>query len=160
MLSRRLDRQFVDTDLLIVSESGRSIKDIIESEGWESFRKIEHEMVKKVCRAEKQVVATGGGVIINDANVKLMKETGNLIWLTAKAETISQRMMLDQNTDDFRPALSSKDSFSEIEDTLAKRKLNYENAMDFHVETDVKQIVEICEIIIRQLRKRLTAQNS
>ena len=59
--------------------------------------------------------------------------------------------MLDTSTEEFRPALSSKDSFSEIEDTLAERELFYTNAMDFHVETDNREINAVCDIIVRQL---------
>ncbi len=151
MLSKKLGRPFIDTDLLLVSEYGRSIKEIVDSEGWAKFRKLEHEIVKQVCRNDRQVVATGGGVALRDANVNLMKKNGKLVWLTARAETISKRMMLDQNTAEFRPALSFKDSFSEVEDTLAEREPVYKKAMDFHVETDEKKVEDICDLIIQQL---------
>ena len=60
-------------------------------------------------------------------------------------------MMLDQDTEAFRPSLTSKDSFSEIEETLIERDPLYRQAMDFWVETDDRRVDEICEIIVQNL---------
>jgi len=108
-------------------------------------------MVNQVCILDRQVVATGGGVVLNEANVNLMKKNGRTVWLKALPETIKSRMMLDQDTEAFRPSLTSKNSFSEIEETLLERDLLYRQAMDFCVETDDRRIDEICETIVRQL---------
>ena len=60
-------------------------------------------------------------------------------------------MLLDQDTAAFRPSLTSKDSFSEIEETLKQRNPLYSQAMDFWVQTDNRRIDEICEIIVQNL---------
>ncbi len=73
-LATRLGWPFIDTDSLLVSESGISIKEIVETHGWEIFRKMEHAVVKQVCIVDRRVVATGGGVVLNEANVNLMKK--------------------------------------------------------------------------------------
>lgn len=152
-LATRLGWPFIDTDSLLVSESGISIKEIVETHGWEIFRKMEHAVVKQVCVVDRRVVATGGGVVLNEANVNLMKKNGRLVWLRAQPETIKTRMMLDQDTEAFRPSLTSKDSFSEIEETLIERGPFYKQAMDFGVDTDGRQVDEICDTIVRQLVK-------
>ena len=150
-LSNKLGWPLIDTDSLLVSESGASIKDIVETRGWEAFRKLEHDILKQVCLLDRQVVATGGGIVLNDANVNRMRKNGKLIWLKAAPVTIKKRMKLDQDTEAFRPSLTSKDSFSEIEETLSEREPIYKRASDCQVDTDHKQIDEICEIIIRHL---------
>jgi len=152
MLSTRLGWGFVDTDSLLVSENGLSIKEIVGSHGWETFRKMEQAVVEQVCMLHHRVVATGGGVVLNDANVKLMKSNGRLVWLKATPKTIKARMMQDQDTEVFRPSLTAKDSFSEIEETLTERNPIYNSAMDFDVQTDGRRIDEISDTILRQLR--------
>ena len=151
LLATKLGWRFIDTDSLLVSESGISIKEIVEKHGWETFRKMEHAIVNQICILDRRVVATGGGVILNDANVMLMKNKGRIVWLKAVPETIKTRMLLDQNTEEYRPSLTSKDLFAEIEETLIERNPIYSRAMELFVDTDDKQIDEICEIIIRQL---------
>ena len=151
LLSEKLGWPFIDTDALLVSESGISIKEIVETHGWDSFRKMEHVIVNQVCILDRRVVATGGGVVLNEANVNLMKKNGKIIWLKALPETIKSRMMRDQDTAAFRPSLTPKDSFSEIEEMLIQRDPLYRQAMDFYVETDDRKFDEICNEIIQQL---------
>ena len=153
LLAGKLGRPFIDTDSLLVSESGSSIKEIVAARGWEGFRKIEHDILKQVCLIDRQVVATGGGVVLSDTNVNLMKKSGKLVWLKATPETIEKRMMRDQATEAFRPALTSKDNLAEIEETLVERESLYSQAMDFYVETDGRQIADICDMIIRHFRR-------
>jgi shikimate kinase len=151
LLSIKLGWPYIDTDSLLVSEKGKSIKEIVATRGWDGFRNFERDIVKQVCRHGRQVVATGGGVVLSDANVNLMQKSGKLIWLKALPETIEKRMMRDRDTEAFRPSLTAKDSFSEIEEILIERDPYYQRAMDFSVGTDGRQIVDICDTIIRQL---------
>ena len=150
-LARKLGWPFIDTDSLLVSESGISIQEIVEKHGWDTFRKMEHTIVNQVCILDRRVVATGGGVVLNEANVNLMKKKGRVVWLKALPETIKDRMMLDQDTETFRPSLTSKDSFCEIEEMLLERDPLYRQAMDYCVETDGRSVDEICEIIMKKL---------
>ena len=150
-LANKLGWPYVDTDELLVSESSRSIKQIVETQGWETFRKLEGDIVQQVCLQNRQVVATGGGVVLNAANVIQMKKSGKLIWLTALPETIEKRMMGDQNTSAFRPSLTARDSLSEIKETMIEREPLYRQAMDFCVQTDDRRIDEICGIIMQKL---------
>jgi shikimate kinase len=153
LLSAKLGWPFIDTDSLLVSESGKNIKKIVATHGWETFRKMEHAIVNQVCILDRRVVATGGGVVLNQANVNLMKKNGRTVWLKALPETIRSRMMLDQDTEAFRPSLKAKNSFSEIEETLLERDSLYRQAMDFCVETDDRCIDEICDEIVQQLKE-------
>ena len=150
-LSAKLGWPLIDTDTLLVSDSGQSIKEIVETRGWQTFRNIEHAIVERVCDLDRQIVATGGGVVLSAANVQLMQQSGRLVWLRAKPETIKRRMTQDTDTEAFRPALTAKDSIAEIEETLLEREPYYRQAMDFSVDTDDRQIEEICEIIVQNL---------
>jgi shikimate kinase len=151
-LAAELRWSFVDTDSLLVTKQKMSIKEIVGAYGWEGFREMEHTILKKICTSDEQVVATGGGVVLNEDNVMLMKKSGTIIWLKATAETIKVRMLQDKDTRDFRPALTLNGSISEIEETLHSRESLYKSAMDFFVDTDDRDIRVITDVIIEKLR--------
>jgi len=151
-LAEELSRSFVDTDALVVAKQRMSIKEIVDAHGWEGFRQMEHLILKNVCNLDGQVVATGGGVVLNDDNLMLMQKSGKIIWLRAKLETIKTRMLQDKDTLAFRPALTLNDSLTEIEETLQSREPIYHKAMDFLVDADDKDIRAVTEIILEKIR--------
>ena len=150
-LAEKLSRPFFDTDDLVVAQQRMSIKEIVAMHGWEDFRRMEHAILQDVSASKGQVVATGGGIVLSEANVMLMQKSGKIVWLRAELETIKARMLRDTDTRDFRPALTLQDSISEIEETLQSRKPLYKNAMDFYVDTDGHDIREISDFIIEKL---------
>ena len=153
-LAAFLEREFVDTDAAIVLEARTSIRKMVDEHGWQYFRRLERNALRQVCSVDRQVIATGGGIVLDADNVKLMKEGGKIIWLRAAPGTIKGRMVQDQASQGFRPALTSKDSLSEIEETLAAREPLYRQAMDFAVDTDHRRIDEICDVIIGNLKAK------
>jgi shikimate kinase len=154
LLAARLGRSFVDTDSRVVSENRMSIREIVDNRGWQAFRRFEHTALQQICAMDRQVVATGGGVVLDADNVKLMKESGRVIWLRASPDTIKTRMMQDRASVTLRPALTSTDSISEIEETLAEREPLYKHAMDLAVDTDHRGVEEICDVIINSCPPR------
>ncbi|MDM8555449.1 shikimate kinase [Desulfococcaceae bacterium HSG7] len=151
ILAQRLKRPFIDTDKLITDEQGCTIDAIIKQRGWDFFRSIETDTIKRVCADDNRVVATGGGAVLAPQNVRLMQNNGVLIWLQATPETIRLRMAQDSATASSRPALTSGTSLEEIEETLATRDSFYTKAMNFAVDTDHKGIDNICTEIITWL---------
>lgn len=150
-LAKSLGRPFLDADSELVKKQDLNISEIVRKHGWDAFRKIESDVIKRVCDLDDHVVATGGGAVLNDKNVKHMKRSGKLVWLKATPETIKKRILQDKNTKDFRPALTSKGSVEEIQETLLIRNPYYEKAMDFDVDTDDIGIDEVCHDIIKKL---------
>ncbi len=154
-IAMTMDWSLVDSDILVIKEYGKSIKDIIDTEGWEAFRRMERSTLKQICTKDRQVVATGGGVVLDKANIKAMKTSGMVIWLGATAETIQKRMLQDKNTGNFRPALTDKGRMEEIEDMLLKRNPYYESASDFCIQTDDVPLNEINAIIIQRIKDKI-----
>ena len=91
--------------------------------------------------------------MLDGANVARMQAGGKLVWLRAAPETIRKRMMRDSDTEAFRPALTSKDSVIEIEETLIERDPFYRRAMDFQVNADNLGLDAIVDSIIEHLRR-------
>jgi len=154
-IAAAIDWSFVDADTLLVRECGKPIKKIVDTEGWDAFRRMERSTLKQICTADRQVVATGGGVVLDKANIKAMKTSGMVIWLGATAETIQKRMLQDKNTGNFRPALTEKGRMQEIEDMLLKRNPYYESASDFSIQTDDVPLNEISAIIIQRIKDKI-----
>ncbi len=130
-----------------------SIRELVDSRGWEAFRRVEQAVLKQACAVDRRVVATGGGIVLDGGNVKLMKACGRVIWLRASSQTIKTRMAQDQDSKAFRPALTSADSVSEIEKTLVERIPLYRQAMDFSVDTDNARLDAIVDFIIENLNR-------
>lgn len=153
-LSRRLGFAFVDTDREIVRHAGRSIAELVSERGWAFFRRLEKEILRRVSVSDRQVVATGGGAVLDIDNVRRMKAGGTVVWLTASAQTIRQRMAQDGLTPEQRPALTSDGTLDEIETTLRNRFEKYNTAMDFEIRTDPVTPAEICRRIVAELDRR------
>ncbi|UCE53546.1 MAG: shikimate kinase [Desulfobacterales bacterium] len=145
-------RPFVDSDTLVIEASGQSIKKIIDTEGWAAFRCKERSVMRRICSKDRQVVATGGGIVLCADNVEAMKNTGIIIWLRAAAQTIEQRILRDQNTGDLRPALTNKGLVAEIEEMLLKRSPYYESASNFFIHTDGIPVAEITQTIMHKIK--------
>jgi shikimate kinase len=145
-LAKRLGFEFLDTDLMVEADTGKSITEIFEKEGEPAFRTYEKKMVRKALEREKVVIATGGGAIIDPENLKLMKEKGIVVGLSASPEAILQRVASMET----RPLLRSKDQLKRIESLLSHRSPYYRKA-DKIVDTTMKRLDETVDEILKVL---------
>ena len=148
MLSEKLGVAQVEMDELIVQEQGMPITEIFEKYGEAHFRDIETDLVRRLQARDGVVVSCGGGAVLREENRRLMKESGVIIWLTAKPETILERVK--GNTD--RPILNGNMNVEYIIALMEKRHDCYEAAADFAVETDGKNSDVICAEICAWLQ--------
>ena len=148
-LKNALAMDVVEMDQCIVERQGMSISDIFETYGEEYFRELETNLLIEMQSISNVVVSCGGGVPMRERNVVEMKKNGRVVLLTAKPETILERVK--DNHD--RPLLENNKNVSFIADLLEKRRAKYEAAADIVVETDGKSELEICEEMIHRLRE-------
>jgi len=151
-LARRLNWQFIDCDQVLVDQAGMTVADIVAKWGWDHFRKLEKETLREICTKTYQVVATGGGVVLDAQNVRLLSGSGYVVWLRAAAETVYKRIQQDQQTSEMRPPLTDLTLLEEIQETLDQRRPLYEQAMNTGIDTDRKQVDAICREITSGLR--------
>ena len=90
-LAKKLGRRFVDLDRLIEKSQGLKVSEIFEQKGEPYFRQVEKEMLEKVLREQGQVIATGGGVVMDDDNLALLREKTLLVGLSASPQVILRR---------------------------------------------------------------------
>ncbi|MBC8176041.1 MAG: shikimate kinase [Deltaproteobacteria bacterium] len=154
LLGRELKREFLDTDRLIEEKTGLSIHSYVSRNGWRDFRRVEREVVEEVASKDNVVIATGGGVVIDQENVRNLRKNGWVAWLDTGASVIRERMKKEQRWGNFRPALTGLDPFKEIDTILHERMPAYESASDYRVDTDGQNPEEMAQAIMRALSQR------
>ena len=125
-LAARLDITFVDLDRYIENKTGRTISNIISSEGEDTFRKSEYSCLRESLQEDAgMVMATGGGTPIAEENLAFMKANGLTIYLKQNVDLIYSRL---QHNIEQRPLIANysgqvlKDRINEL---LDKRQRSY-----------------------------------
>lgn len=88
ILARDLERRFFDTDDLIKQKIGEEIPDIFKRIGESGFREIEAEVIRDLSTVNGAVIATGGGAILREDNVRMLKRNGKLYFLDRPLELL------------------------------------------------------------------------
>ena len=153
ILARELGRAFLDTDALIEERSGRSIETMIATRGWDQFRETEKRLVEEVSRRNNLVIATGGGIVMDEANVKNLKQNGWVVWLKGNPEVLKERMAREQGSGRARPSLTGADPLEEIGEVLSVRNPYYQRAGDLVVDTSSLSIRDAADQIMDNLPK-------
>lgn len=141
-LSRLTGMEQTDTDAEIVNEYGR-IADIFEKYGEARFREIETQTVARISSRDNIIIATGGGCVLNSANVEYLKRNGKIFFLQTRAETLIKRVEGDTE----RPLLAGG-AEKRINELLPARTPKYLAAADYVVDTDGAEPEEIALKII------------
>lgn len=145
-LTKLTGKKEVDMDAYIVEKEGRSINDIFEKYGEAYFREIETKYLEEIQKDSGVIVSCGGGAVLKDENVRIMKENGVIFLLTATPKTTLSRV---QNSKD-RPILNGNMNIEFITQLMNKRKDRYLSVADVIVETDDKAVRVIAEEILEK----------
>ncbi|MBQ8803430.1 MAG: shikimate kinase [Tyzzerella sp.] len=144
-MAQNYGMEVMEMDQLIVEREGMSIPEIFEKHGEEYFRTVETNLLIEIQSLENKVVSCGGGVVLREQNVAEMKKSGRIVLLTAKPETILERVKDDDN----RPLLRGNKNVAFISGMMEKRRPKYEAAADVVIQTDGKSAEEICKEILK-----------
>ena len=149
-LRKRIGWELVDTDALIVRDQGMPVTEIFAQKGEEEFRRIETETLAEISEREHQIISCGGGIPMRDENIRIMKENGICILLTASPYVILKRVE-KKNT---RPLLEGKKTIRDISSLVKMRMPYYEKACDERVSVNHRTVRMVVEEIVRRLKKR------
>lgn len=147
ILAEKLNFLFLDLDKIIEISENLKISEIFEKYGEVYFRNIESSIVEKVYDNENCVFSCGGGVVLNEKNMEIIKKNSTVIYLKANAKSIIER--LKGATD--RPLLLVKDKEKKIKDLMNARKELYVKYADLIVDTNNKIPSDIVNDILRNL---------
>jgi shikimate kinase len=141
LVADRLDVPFLDTDDEVVRATGRTIPELF-AEGEAAFREAEAEAVRSVA-ASDAVVACGGGVVLDDASVAVLRATGLVVWLDAPVAVLSVRVAGGEE----RPLLDD-DSAERLEHLASERRERYERAAHCRVDAGHHEPADTAEEVI------------
>ncbi|MFX0076785.1 MAG: shikimate kinase [Candidatus Hermodarchaeota archaeon] len=139
---------FVETDLIVIEIAGKSIPKIFAEDGESKFREYEIEACKTVAQLSKVIISCGGGVVLNQENVKVLRQFCYLVLLTATPDVIYNRAMSEGKYN--RPVIDKKDPFNEIEKVLQSREPYYTSAAEIVIDTSEKPIEAIVDEILQK----------
>jgi len=148
-LHRRTALALHDTDQIVAANFGMSIPEIFAEHGEKKFREAETEALRRVRTEEQTIIITGGGIVLRNENVEILKRLGVIVWLDGDEETLFARASRKKN----RPLLQTKNprkSFSEI---LGARRSLYANIADIRVDTSILTDEEVALAIPAKLRR-------
>ena len=144
ILSKKIDKQFYDSDQVIEETLGVDVPIIFEYEGEAGFREREKDILNKLVGIENIVLATGGGIILSKSNRDLLAQNGIVVYLKSNQKDLILRMKNDKT----RPLLRNGNIESIIKKLCEEREPLYEMISDFEVTTKNKRVHEIVNEII------------
>ncbi|WP_158212334.1 shikimate kinase [Natranaerobius trueperi] len=146
-LAKSLGIGFKDTDKQIEKETNMDIANIFKMKGEQWFRDIESIVLTNLISDGPYIIATGGGIVERSINRQILKNQTITVSLLATAETICQRVILDNN----RPLLNTENKLQEIE-RLLNLRLKYYYESDILVWTDTLTRNQVKDKIIDELK--------
>ena len=149
VLATRLHRKLIEVDSIIEKMAGKSIPDIFKDDGEIYFRELEIKAIKEAAAGNKQVIACGGGVVLNTINIDRLRATGVVINLTASPEIILKRIAKDG---DNRPLINVNWPPERIKELMKFRQPFYTRATDITINTSKLSIETVADKIIDRLK--------
>ena len=150
MLAVRLGYHFIDSDHEIERQQGRSIPEIFATLGEPAFRELERAFVEGGHPATGQVVACGGGLVVQPGILEWLKAKGVVMCLHATLETVLRRTQGNRN----RPLLDVADPMERIRTLYAQREPIYKQAGTV-ILTDNRPASEIVQHVLRAYRREV-----
>lgn len=154
---------FKDLDREIEKIENKKVVEIFESNGEEYFRSIEHKLLSEFSRQNNLVLSLGGGTIIIQKNLELMKNSGKIIYLKSSPEMIYQRIKNKIDRPIFKDLVLSEksrpqDFIDRIKNLQQEREPFYSSA-DFFIDTDKTRIGVTVDKLVKIIRKHIHEKN-
>ncbi len=147
--------RFFDLDEKIVRDSGMEITGIFRIAGESGFRKIETESLKKSVSGRNNIIALGGGGLIKEENLKIVKDSGTLVYLKAPLEELLERIISNSERPLINRIKEREDKIKELTGLFRQREKSYLEA-GITIDTEQKSITEIAE----EIKKTLNIEKS
>jgi shikimate kinase len=145
ILAKMLARDFVDTDVLIQVSKGRSLQEIVDTQGYLALRKVEEKVLLNL-KCKNHIIATGGSAVYSEEAMIHLRSDGILVFLNVNLHNLLSRVY-DYATRGL--AKPSEQSFAEL---FEERIELYRKFADITVKGSGLKQEEVCEEIIKALR--------
>lgn len=152
-LAQKLNSRFIDLDSEIETKLQKNIEAIFNEFGEFFFRQEESAVLSEVINREAPFVcALGGGAIVNETNLNLIKKSGTLIFIDVKVNELVQRLERGKERRPLLKNLNHAELTLKIEELYQKRYASYSKA-DFTIENNSNNI----DFVTDEIKKRLAA---
>jgi len=148
-LQRRTKLALVDTDDIVASKFGISIPEIFSKYGEQDFREAETQALRELAPAKQTIIVTGGGIVLREMNVDVLKRLGVIVWLDGNEETLFERASRART----RPLLQGENPREVFAQMLRGRLPLYAKIANIRIDTSVLTDEEIAVAILSKLRK-------
>ena len=149
-IAQELGYAFVDSDDVVASAAGKSVREIFAQDGEAVFRQCESEAIKSVLadRQSSVVLATGGGAVISSDNRQLISEQAStVVWLDASVEDLVVRTKSGAT----RPLLDG-DAATTLQSLSNQRSAWYDEVATVRIDTRGKSVSKVCSAVLEAIR--------
>ena len=150
-IAQELGYPFVDSDDVVASVAGKSVREVFAQDGEARFRQCESDAIKSVLVGRKTsvVLATGGGAVISSENRSLISEqASNVVWLDASVEDLVVRTKQSAA----RPLLDG-DAAATLQSLSNQRSAWYEEVATVRIDTRGKTVAKVCSAVMEAIRE-------
>lgn len=137
LLAKETSHDFVDTDLLIQSAEGRSLQEIVDTDGYMELRHIEERILSDV-NVTNHVISTGGSAVYSDLSMRHLKQDGIVVFLDVSLDVLQSRVQ------DYSARGLAKRPDQSFDDLFQERLVLYRKYADITVECSELNQDEVC----------------
>ena len=151
-LGERLGTSVADLDAMIEAVEGCSVGELFARAGEAWFRERERQLLDQVLLAKVQVIACGGGIVVDPARRTALRERCRVVWLQVEPAEAARRVMA-QSADaaTLRPLLAGGQPHARLTELLAERASLYEEVAHLRVRTDGQSPEQVADTIATAL---------
>ncbi len=132
LLAKEVGWTFLDCDAEMEQRTGYRISDLFTKEGEASFRRREKSLLAELAAGEENILATGGGAVLDPANRVLMRRRGRIAYLHAPVPELARRV----GSGEGRPLLQGESSEKVLAQLAMKRDPLYRSLAERSIDTD------------------------
>ena len=132
-LAIELDKEFVDTDFMIVDKEAKVISEIFRDDGEDYFRILEAAIISDVAKSSNTIIATGGGSILDVNNVANLKRNSLLVFINRPLELLygDKSRPLTQNENDLKTIYNERiDIYKQVADIEVINDSSLDNVVE------------------------------
>ena len=150
-LASKLGFDWVDADVELENQTGRTIREIFATDGEPEFRRIERLILLDLLKRDRLVLAAGGGAILNEETRRDFRKAGPVVWLQAEIETIAKRILRDGAPTTHRPNLTASGGIEEIRTLVTQREPLYRECATITLVTEGASLETLAQRVLSQL---------
>jgi shikimate kinase len=147
-LQQRTGFTHFDTDEMVSSKFGIPISQIFSTRGEDRFREAETEVLRRISPDQRAIIVTGGGIVLREKNIGLLRRLGAVVWLVGEEGTLFNRASQTGN----RPLLQGKNPRKAFAEMLQARLPLYAKIADIRVDTSALTDEEVAVAILTTLK--------